>query len=651
MVESTPAATSEPIMEATPATTQGLTDEAALANQPRLAQEAIPPVKPRPLAIEPWPIDADPPRGHGRLWGWLSTHAPLALLPVWAGAAVWMTDPLYRHLLSAVPGGMDSPVFTWGVWWMKYALLTRHQWPLTTSYLFAPQQVNLAFYAFMPLPALVALPLQAPFGLFGALNLVLLGSLVATSLTAYLLVRQETGSSAGALVGSFVFTYAPYRMAHLSAGHLNVVLAWAVPLFAMLLLRWLRRRSLVDALGAGLSLGCVGLTDLNQLVISLLLGLLVVLGFSLRQLPRWKASGQLSSRLRGQLAGIAVIGLAGAGLLAPLLAALFDGLRHGWSTAAPLDAPNGWAPDLLSYLVPLPMNPWLGGMGTAVARQFHFLDPARLVFVGYAALILAAIAFWNRRAGNVRAWWLVAAAFWLLSLGPTLHLAGQTVFRLGGAAFDIALPFLAYRQLPLIGGVSVPGYLSLGLMLSLAVLAGHGTAVLVKRARLSAAVAVGLSLIVLAESAITPLALFNPSPDAVYARIGSETGNQAVLVAPAGWTTELGGLGQLDLAELYFATIAGKPIVSGHIARGPQTLFAYYRQRPALSVLLFPDEPPPAESRDPRLVTSTLHDMGVGYIVLRHWAQFQRQLDYVTDTLGYPAFYQDGDVSAFRVPA
>ena len=584
-------------------------------------------------------------------WTWFSTHSPLALLPVWMGAALWMTDPLYRHLLTAIPGGMDSPHFAWSVWWVKYSLLTLHQSPLQTNYIFAPQQVNLAFHAFILLPALIALPLQAFLGLLGALNVVLLGSLVATSLTAYLLVRQETGSSAGAFVGSFVFTYAPYKLAHLSAGHLNVVMTWAVPLFAMFLLRWLRRGKLVDALVAGVSLGCVGLTDLNHLVSSLLLGLVLVVGFSVRQLPKWRKAGQLTSRLRGQLAGLAVIGLTGASIFSPVLLALIDGLRHGWSTAVPLSAPNGWAPDLLGYFVPLPMSPWLGRIGTAIAQHFHFLDPARLVFVGYTTLILSLLAFWARRHGNVRSWWLVAGAFWLLSLGPMLHAAGQTRFTLGAASFEVPLPFLAYRQLPLVGGLSVPGYLSLGLMLSLAVLAGHGAALVTKPTRLRVVLSLSLAVVVLAESAITPLALFSPRPDPVYSRIGSEPGNQAVLVSPAGWTTELGGLGQLDMAEMYFATIAHKPIVSGHVARGPQSLFSYYEQRPALIVLLFPDRPPSAESRDAGLVTNTLHAMGVGYIVLRHGAHFDQQLSYVTQTLHYPAFYQDGDVAAFRVPA
>ena len=618
---------------------------------PRLATGGGPRVSARyavadtPVQFFSWSLDSLLHRVDARTGG----RAWLLLLPVWLGAALWITQPLYRNLLTAMPGGFDAPHYPWTAWWVKYALLTLHQSPLYTTYEFAPQQVNLAFDDFV-LPALLAVPLQQVLGLFGALNVLLLASFVATSACTFLLIRQETGSGAGAFVGSLIFTYAPYKLAHLGAAHLSAVMGWAVPLFAFFLLRWLRGRRLVHAILTGAALGAVGLTDLGQLSLCVVFGAVAVLGFTLRWQPAWRAAGNLRTRLGAELVGIAAIGLTGAVLLSPLLAAVVDGMRHGWTTDVSVGAADNWSPDLLSYFVPLPQSRLFGDFGTAVARQFQFLDPPRLVFVGYVTLTLAIVALWARRRANVRCWWLVVAGFWVLSLGPRLHLAGQTQFSIGGLHFEVPLPFLVYHQLPLFGGLSVPGYASLFVMLGLAVLAGHGTAALGSRTGLATGLAAGLGLLVVAEFSVTSTGLFGSQPDAVYARIGAEPGNQAVLDMPTGWGTELGGLEGFDLAELYYATFAQKPIVSGYVSRGPQTLFAYYEREPALSALLFPDRPPAPESSDPDQARAALDRLGVGFIILHHSPRFNQQFDYLTTTLNYPMYYEDASLVAFRVP-
>jgi hypothetical protein len=610
------------------------------AGQPRL--EVIP--APSPTVLQPWVA------GVQRVRSWLGTRALLALLPIWLLAAVWMTDPLYRNLLTAMPGGLDAAQFAWGIWWVKYALLTLHQFPLYTTYEFAPQQVNLAFHTLILLPALISVPLQGVLGLFGALNVVLLASLVATSVCTFLLVRQETGSTAGAFVGSLIFTYAPYKLAHLGVAHLHVVMAWAVPLFALFLLRWLRQSRLTHAIAAGACLGAIGLTDLSQLALSVVFGAAVVVGFTLLWLPKWRADSDSGARLRTGVVGIVALGMTAAIVLSPVLAAILDGLRHGWTTDVSLGAADSWSPDLLSYFVPLPQSRFFGSLGTSVARQFNFLDPPRLVFVGYVTLALAVASLWADRRANVRCWWLLVAAFWILSLGPRLHVAGQTQFTLGGMQSDIPLPFLLYHYLPMFGGLSVPGYASVFVMLGLAVLAAHGTHAIAGRAGHATLWAAVLAFVVLGEFAVAPLGLFGPPVNPVYARIATEPGVRAVLDTPVGWNTELGGVGSFDLAEMYYATIDQKPMVSGRISRGPQQLFSYYEQEPALSVLLFPDRPPTPESSDPAQVHAALDRLGVGYIILHHWPRFEQQLDYMKGTLGYPTFYEDSNLVAFRVP-
>jgi 4-amino-4-deoxy-L-arabinose transferase-like glycosyltransferase len=614
----------------------------AAAEAPVRAEGEAPSPKPSSVALP----------GEGEIgssaMGWLRAH-PLALfLPLWAGASVWLTDPLYRHFTTGIPAGFDAAQHLWSLWWVKYALLDLHQSPLYTTYQFVPQQMNLAFHTLKPLVGLASLPFQLAWGLYAAYNTLLLASIVATCLGAYLLVEQETGSRAGAFVGSLVFAFAPFKLADLDGGHFLQV-TWALPFFVFCLRRWQRDGRLRSALLAGLFLGLGGLTDLNQLLLALLLGAVLVLGSAAPKLPAWWRSRRLAHEITRHVTGIAAMGAFGAALLAPLLAGILDGLRSGWNTATPLLAAEGWSPDLLGFFTPPPGHPVWGAFGRGIAQRFQFVDPARLVFIGYVALALALLALAARQR-RVTSWWLAALPFWLLSLGPVLRVAGHSTFRLGGFEFAVPLPFTAFHALPLIGGVSNPGYFSFAFMLGLAVLAGYGAAWLGQRLPYPRLIAAALGLAVLVESLVTPIPLFGPRVDPLYQQLAREPGSAALLVAPAGWLTELGGDGEPDGAHLLFAAVARKPIVSGSLSRVPDAAIRFYRAEPELSVLLFPSQPATPESRDPRLVTAALQRFGVGWIVLHHWPRYDQQLAYLTQTLGYRSFYQDGEVTAFRVP-
>ncbi|HEX6513474.1 MAG TPA: glycosyltransferase family 39 protein, partial [Chloroflexota bacterium] len=68
------------------------------------------------------------------VFGWLRAHPLVALLPVWTLVMLYMTNPLWRNMSRATLPGEDSLEFLWILWWTKYALLTLHQLPFSTTY-------------------------------------------------------------------------------------------------------------------------------------------------------------------------------------------------------------------------------------------------------------------------------------------------------------------------------------------------------------------------------------------------------------------------------------------------------------------------------------------------------------------------------------
>ncbi len=609
---------------------------------------------------EPWPRPAAP----------LNPRLALALLPVWLLAALWETSPLYQHFGTAMPSGHDTTQYVWNLWWMKYALLNLHQYPFFTTYQFVPQEPNLAFHTFTPLNGLLSIPLQLLFGLPTAFDTLLLAGFVVGALGAFLLVRQETGSTAGALLGSVAIPFAPYLIAHLNGGHFAAVNNWAIPFFVLFLLRWLRavtapraptekpvvwwRGPLRDAALAGLCLGCEGLNGLDQLTFAVSFGILAVLG-SLG-LHVWSCRDNLpalSERVRPWLAGVAMVSGISLVVFLPELVPYVIGLHDGWTTSTPLLASDDFSPDLTGYLTPLYLHPLWGKWATAVAAANHSLDQPKVVFLGYTTLFFALLSLFRARHPHIRHWWYMALLFWLLSLGPYLHAFGQGQFTIGTATFRLPLPYLLYHHIPLLGGGRIPGFASVITSLCLAVLAGHGISVVVERFRLPFAgvplgvVAAGL---VLFESLSAPIPLYTPQVDPFYTVLAHMPGHLATLETPLGWQDGRVKLGNIDRAQLYSATVSHKPGVTGYLGRVPDSFFQYYMNKPALAYFINPAVTPTHESQNPRLVLAMLRSMGVGYIIVHPFPYYTQMVAYVERMLGERYTYSDAQITAFIVP-
>jgi hypothetical protein len=611
----------------------------------------------------------------------LDRRLVLALLPVWLLVTLWQTSPLCQHLATALPAGMDTTHFVWNLWWMKYALLTLHQFPFITHYQYAPQEINLAFHSFTPLNGVLSVPLQLLLGLNAAFNLLFLAGFIASAFGAFLLARQETGSTPGAFVGSVAFPFAPYVMAHLNGGHFNVVNTWATPFFALFLLRWLRYGVVRDAVLAGAFLACAGYSDLDQVSYCVSFGALAVVAcLTLRFWAYWRAvaipaatDGEAADAARGLeraprgglmairtragplgrwIAGLAALAGVSALVYLPQLATFAYGLRHGWTTVTPLQASDDFAPDLAGYITPLWLHPLWGAWAAGAASALHFLDWPKAVFVGYTKLLLALLALLRRGYSNVWRWWAVTLLFWSISLGPYLHAWGRNRANSSAAIFSVPLPYTLYHAIPLLGGGRIPGYASLIVSLGLTVLAGHAVALLASRFSRpvgSAVLPALAAFLVLFESLTAPLPLFTPQVDPIYAQLAREPGQLAVLEEPLGWRDGRIGVGREDPGQLYFATVSQKPIISGWVDRVADSVFQYYLQQPALALFIAPDGPPTPQSQNPALVRATLHRMGIGYIILHRDEFYDRLVAYVRQVVDAKPMYEDAELTAYRV--
>jgi hypothetical protein len=548
--------------------------------------------------------------------------------------------PVLTHLSTRVlSDGMDGASYLWNMWSIPRAILRGDQ-PFATQEIFYPLGARTAFNTNMPLVAVLSWPLQKAFGLGVAANLVQLVAVLLSAVGAYLLADHVCRDRRAAFVAGAAFAFLPYRFAHIS-GHHDLVHLEFIPFGLLTLLRLYEAPSRRRAVVFGVVFGLTVLTNLYYTAY-LLIAALVVAAWNWRR----TVSREMALRL-GQA------GLAGALVALPLLIAMvrelfFDHYLDplpGWGSA------DHYSADVLSWVTPSALQRVWGTH--FLARDVNITGGERLAFPGYAVLGLAAagafVGAWRRRA----LWWVLAAVFAVLALGPILHFNGKTgaLFHYHDAAFTVPLPYIGLHFLPVLNGVRVPGRFSVVTILALDVLAAVALARLAAaRPRLGKAVAVLALVAVVVEFYPRPMAVQPVAVPRPYAAIAADPDPGAVLEIPLQWVTGFGSFGDPDgnhTQWMYYATRHGKPLTGGMVARYPKRKVEELRRIPVYSQLMAMQTNPPIGIAT--FGPSELRDLGIGFVVY-HRDRPRPEVERYFEGLGMSTLADDGTVRVWKVP-
>jgi len=453
-----------------------------------------------------------------RLWSRLWPLVAYCLL------TLLLTYPLVKRFAAAIPGdGFDGWQNYWNLWWMKVALLEQHRLPFTTDLLYHPSGVSLYFHTLNPFNGLLTMPVQLAWGLLPAYNTVVLFSFAIGGYGAYLLARYALNTQypisntqypipsiqppssniqpptsnlqLPSFIAGLIYTFAPFHFAHL-LGHMQVISLQWIPFYILYLLKALTPRqpvpishpsSLVprpssliprDTLLAAFFLVLVGLCDWYYVFYCLLFTALLLIVLACRR--------RLTVRAGLIVLGIGLIfGLA----LSPLLAPMVREARQFRFMVPDPAQTRTFSADLLAFVTPQEFHPLWGQQARAWASDFTSTTSERTVFAGFTPLLLALIAALPLRkrlaqrhskleAPNpkrVTLWLVSLLTFFILSLGPVLHIGGRSALLPGGG--EIPLPYaLLHRLVPFLDISRSVSRFDVMVMLSLAVLAAFGLA-------------------------------------------------------------------------------------------------------------------------------------------------------------------------------
>jgi hypothetical protein len=576
---------------------------------------------------------------------------------------VAMTWPAARQLGTHLLGsGDDMWVHYWNNWWVKRVLQGGGD-VYYTPLLFHPAGVSLVYHNFAWVNIALWLALEPLTGGVAAYNLVHLIHIPLCGLAMFALVHRLTKSPAAAFIAGLVYAFWPYRM--LDTNHPNMVSTEGFPLLALALWSlFCSRKPVRDGLIAGLILALVGYMRLQLLILA---GFFVVL--YLFYVLIWER-GQWNWRVVGGLALMGVVALA---LMTPALLPLAREALAG-DSAEELYVVSALDPeqDLLAWIVPQHQHP-LGGLFTRIFPGYvqNETRAHHSAFVGYVAAALGVAGVVNRRTHRQTWFWVgLAILSFFLALGPYL--------RFNGVEYPhVPLPYRLIGWLPPVQMLRHPHRFTALLALPVAVLAGYGAAAFKtwlagRGANCQLAphdfealavsdegirgdenrtchpfypfnpltITVLLGALVLVDYFSVPTDMVSARVPAFYAALAEEPGDFAIVGLP--------GKRQITERYMFYQTVHGRPILSGHVSRLPPQAMAFADSVPLVAGAYRSSTGGiNSELPDVSCQLAALSDAGFRYLIVHKDLAPAALVDEWQSYLALTPRYEDGEVAVY----
>ncbi len=392
---------------------------------------------------------------HGRT---ILRHGLLPTL-VYLLGFILLTWPSIQHFSSHfITDTGDGLQNVWNIWWVQTAITELGVLPWHTDYLHHAEGVTLIGQTLNPINGLMGIPLSWFLSPEQVFNFILVFSFVSTGLSSYWLALYFKNCPWTALLAGFAFTFSSFHFAH-AYGHLQLVTLEGLPLFLLLWLRFLDKPDHLRASAASGALLLVMLSDLYYTFYAVLAGAFFFVYRSARREDPWRYFKR--ANLLPLLTFLATASL----FLVPMLLSLLTATREDPFVGA--HNPEVFGMDLLAPLVPGAHWAW-AHFSEGIWSQWSGNAVESSAYLRWTLIIPALYAVLRSRAMGLRdefAWVILGLLFGLLSLGPLLHIAGESYH-------DVPMPYSGLVWLlPPLEVSGMPVRMVVMLMLSVCMLA------------------------------------------------------------------------------------------------------------------------------------------------------------------------------------
>jgi hypothetical protein len=540
---------------------------------------------------------------------------------------------------NEIPGLGDVYQFLWIFWWFKIALLNFAN-PYYTDIIYYPIGASLAFTELTPFNSVISIPLQLAFGLVNAYKILWIFSFIASGYGTFLLVKYLTKNAKAAFISGLIFMFCPYHFAH-ALGHMNLTTTEWIPFYVLFLIKTLDEPKKLSAVYASFFLFLSAMSSSYYLVF---LASFTMLYFFYYLIVYKKIS------IRDAITSASIIVILFGLAMSPFLyLMLMEVSKSNYMYAGGYIE---YSADLLGFFIPSMLHPIFKDYVSQIYLDFTGNIAEYTVFAGYSVLLFSMIAFLKVRTEDVRFWMLSAATYFLLSLGPILHIKGVLSTPYEGYNLVVALPYAILAQIPIFSIARVPSRWAAMVMLSLAVLAGYGLNYLfiIYRDKTMGKFSninilfIGISLLILFEFLAIPFPMSSARMPAFYEQLANETDDFAIIEVPL--------IGNAE--AIYYQTKHNKKMIGGYTSRLPDYVERFLLSHPIYSRFFYFFDGDILQQNLTEQGESMLNFYNIKYIILHRNGLNNEQFNYANEFLHQvlkkdPEIYENGSMLLYKV--
>jgi len=309
--------------------------------------------------------------------------------------------------------------------------------------------------------------------------------------------------------------------------------------------------------------------------------------------------------------------------------------------------------DLMAFFTPTIFHPFFKDLAFPINSHFTGNSAEYTVFAGYTVLFLSIIAILKIKTKEIKFWMLSSITFFVLCLGPILHIRGVLGHPIEEYTAVIPLPYAILMNIPIFSIARVPSRWDVLVMLSLAILTGYGLNYIFfiikspdKRCKENI-IFIIISCLILFEFLAVPFPMSSAEVPAIYKQLATETDDYAIIEIPGDYTAYY----------MYFQTIHGKKLVNGYVSRQPDYAFKFM-SIPLISYLISRSDIPISKDiikLNQAEFRSILRSYNIRYIIVHKEYLSDNEFSFASnrihDALGIePVVYGNDSLSVYRIP-
>ena len=474
-----------------------------------------------------------------------------------------MTFPLVLDFNFGLPGVNsschDKCHMMWRIWWSDHSFENNLDFK-NTDYVFYPDGTSLGGNLALFTTGLGVIIFKFTNNLITTYNTIILIGFTFGGYSMYLLSNHFRRNFYSSIVAGIVFTFSSFHFVH-SGHHLGLSMIGWIPLYLLILFKIQKEQSLSYSILGGIFLFLISLTHLYYFIIVILFSLIFVGVFLVKK----KEIG--NKIFIKQILIIMIIGIA---LTIGTFYSVF--FSNDESDKIPLWQHEMFSVSLENLIMPSPKHTHQLLTDYAIMYGIHDLagNPnvpgvrsiEQVVYLGYAAIILATIALINFRKQYAWFWASIGGLFLLISLGPELRIFNNLT--------GIILPErFFYEVIPGWDAIRAPARFIVITNISLAILSSYTIFNLMEKKLFSNKIKYIILFVIIAillfDYSHLPFNTNEITIPEIYDEIKSDKSNFSILDLP------LGGHGERNLlsspAFMFYQTIHEKPIIGGYESR------------------------------------------------------------------------------------